>query len=383
MLANPQVQDAGQMWQSDYGEVQNLAAWRNSYILTVNPDGSYLAVEKSPGGASHYPITLTPVPGPFMAETFEAHGDATTTLPPWPTNAQIKEPTYIDEFGDTKNTYAGGHGGGGETEGWELPDDWVIHTGTCTGLSESCEDPPTTIKWAVSAYNNGRRGDVRGGKPQEEYMKCEGYCSGTWTETTEIVDMSNVPYWIWNEEPVRMPKGMRVDSTGHLTNLPIELNVTDRADAISKGVGVISTYTGTSFMGRKKWKYQSPCVYVTNAESLQYSKEDCESIDAGGGGGHIEYLKWAISELRDYAKKVGIQPFWWLEDPIFIATCGDKKDAKYNPNAYYIDNTLCSKTNGGGGNGDSEGSMSWGPIIAAGAVIGLATWGATIYGGVI
>ena len=384
MLANPQIQDAGQMWQSDYGEVQNLAAWRNSYVLTVNPDGSYLAVEKFPGGAAFLPLTLTPITGSFRAETFEAYGDATTTIPAWPEKAQILPPTYTDGYGTEQTRNPVGRGAG-ESQVWENPDDWVIITGTCTQMAQTCEDPPTEIQWAASAHETTQRGYVKGGKPQEEYMKCYR-CDGTWTETTQIVDMENVPYWIWNEEPVRMPKGWRVDSTGHLTNLPLDLNVIDRADAISKGVGVISTYDGPSFMGRKKWKYQSPCVYFTNASAYQYSQADCESMDAGGGGGHIEYLKWAISELKDYANKVGIQPVWWLEGPTFTATCGDSTDTNYNPNAYYIDNTLCSKTkNGGaggaGGNGDSEGSTSWGPIIAAGAVIGLATWGATIYGG--
>jgi len=125
MLANPQVQDAGQMWQSDYGEVQTLAAWRNSYVLTVNPDGSYLAVEKFPGGASFLPITLTPIPGPMMAETFEAHGDATLTIPTWPDKASVLPPTYIDRFGkeQTRNPV---QRGSGESQPWENPDDWVI-----------------------------------------------------------------------------------------------------------------------------------------------------------------------------------------------------------------------------------------------------------------
>ena len=380
MLMNPEVQDAGQMWQADSGEVQTLAAWRNSYVLTRRPEGNFDAVQKFPGGNQiNAPLILSPVPGPMMAETFEAHGDATTPIPTWPEKAHILPPTYTDRYGKTKTRHPVGRGGG-ESQDWENPDDWVIVTGTCTQMTQTCGDPPSEIQWAASAHETTQRFYVKGGKPQEAYLKCYD-CNGTWTETTQIVDMDDVPYWIWNEEPVRMPKGWRVDSTGHLTNLPLELNVIDRADALSKGVGVISKSGRNS---RKKWKYQSPCVYFTNANTYQYSKEDCESIDAGGGGGHIEYLKWAISELKDYANKVGIQTFWWLEDPIFTATCGDSTDANYNSNAYYIDNTLCSKNQSGGGNGGNggsdEGSTSWGPIIAAGAVIGLATWGATIYG---
>ena len=55
-------------------------------------------------------------------------------------------------------------------------------------------------------------------------MKCNS-CNGIWNETKQIVGMSQVWHWIYNEEPVRMPKGWRVDANGHITNLPIELNV--------------------------------------------------------------------------------------------------------------------------------------------------------------
>ena len=89
MLMNPEVQDAGQMWQSDSGEVQTMAAWRNSYVLTRRPDGNFDAVQKFPGGNQiNTPLILSPVPGPMMAETFEAHGDATTTIPAWPEKAR-------------------------------------------------------------------------------------------------------------------------------------------------------------------------------------------------------------------------------------------------------------------------------------------------------
>ena len=377
MLMNPEVQDAGQMWQSDYGEVKTLAAWRNSYVLTTNPDGSYLAVEKFPGGASMLPITLTPIPGPMMAETFEAHGDATLTLPTWPEKARVLPPTYIDRYGKEQTRYPVGRGSG-ESQPWENPDDWVIVTGTCTQMTQTCEDPPSEIKWTASAHESTQRAYVKGGKPQEAYLKCYE-CDGTWTENTEIVDMSQVWHWIYNEEPVRMPKGWRVDANGHLTNLPIDLNVSSKADALSKGVGVITAGSGN--IGGKKWTYELPCTYYTDANSSQFSESECNALGNSAIQGDSEYLNWAISEIKEYANKVGIQTFWWVLNPLFTATCGDKKDANYNASAYYIDNTRCSKNQSSGGNGGSdEGSTSWGPIIAAGAVIGLATWGATIYG---
>ena len=377
MLMNPEVQDAGQMWQSDYGEVKTLAAWRNSYILTRNPDGSFLAVEKFPGGAAMLPITLNPIPGPMMAETFEAHGDATLTIPTWPEKARVLPPTYTDRFGKEKTRNPVGRGSG-ESQPWENPDDWVIVTGTCTQMTQTCEDPPSEIKWTASAHESTQRFYVKGGKPQEAYLKCYE-CDGTWTETTEIVDMSQVWHWIYNEEPVRMPKGWRVDANGHLTNLPIDLNVSSKADALSKGVGVITAGSGNA--GGRKWTYDLPCTYYTNADSSQFSESECNALGNSVIQGESEYLDWAISEIKDYANKIGIQTFWWVDTPLFTATCGDSTDANYNASAYYIDNTRCSKNQNDGGNGGSDkGSTSWGPIIAAGAVIGLATWGATIYG---
>ena len=68
MLMNPEVQDAGQMWQSDSGEVQTMAAWRNSYVLTRRPDGNFDAVQKFPDGNQiNTPLILSPVPGPMMS----------------------------------------------------------------------------------------------------------------------------------------------------------------------------------------------------------------------------------------------------------------------------------------------------------------------------
>ena len=385
MLMNPEVQDAGQMWQSDSGEVQTMAAWRNSYVLTRRPDGNFDAVQKFPGGNQiNTPLILSPVPGPMMAETFEAHGDATTTIPPWPEKARIVPDRYLDEFGkyQTRNPVSRGSG---QSQDWENPDDWVIITATCTQMTQTCADPPPNlaadgyiegtkgIQWTASARESTQRFYVDGGKPQEAYMKCNA-CDGTWTERKEIVDMGGVRHWIYNEEPVRMPKGWRVDANGHITNLPVELNVSSKVDALSKGVGVINA-------GSRKWTYDLPCTYYTNADSSQFSESECNALGNSAIQGESEYLEWAISEIKDYANKVGIQTFWWVDAPLFTATCGDSTDANYNASAYYIDNTRCAKNQSGGGNGGSdEGSTSWGPIIAAGTVIGLATWAATIYG---
>ena len=378
MLMNPEGQDAGQMWQADSGEVQTLAYWRNSYVLTRRPDGNFDAVQKFPGGNQiNTPLILSPVPGPMMAETFEAHGDATTTIPAWPEKARIVPDTYIDRFGKEQTRNPVGRGSG-QSQDWENPDDWVIITGTCTQMTQTCEDPPQEIQWTASARESTQRFYVDGGKPQEAYMKCNS-CNGIWNETKQIVDMSQVWHWIYNEEPVRMPKGWRVDANGHITNLPIELNVSSKADALSKGVGVITAGSGN--VGGRKWTYDLPCTYYTNADSSQFSESECNALGNSAIQGESEYLEWAISEIKDYANKVGIQTFWWVDAPLFTATCGDSTDANYNASAYYIDNTRCAKNQSGGGNGGSdESSTSWGPIIAAGTVIGLATWAATIYG---
>ena len=378
MLMNPEVQDAGQMWQADSGEVQTLAYWRNSYVLTRRPDGNFDAVQKFPGGNQiNTPLILSPVPGPMMAETFEAHGDATTTIPAWPEKARIVPDTYIDRFGKEQTRNPVGRGSG-QSQDWENPDDWVIITGTCTQMTQTCEDPPQEIQWTASARESTQRFYVDGGKPQEAYMKCNS-CNGIWNETKQIVDMSQVWHWIYNEEPVRMPKGWRVDANGHITNLPIELNVSSKADALSKGVGVITAGSGN--VGGRKWTYDLPCTYYTNADSSQFSESECNALGNSAIQGESEYLEWAISEIKDYANKVGIQTFWWVDAPLFTATCGDSTDANYNASAYYIDNTRCAKNQSGGGNGGSdESSTSWGPIIAAGTVIGLATWAATVYG---
>lgn len=390
MLMNPEVQDAGQMWQSDAGEVQTMAAWRNSYVLTRRPDGNFDAVQKFPGGNQiNTPLILSPVPGPIMNKTFEAHGDATTTIPTWPEEARILPDKYLDEFGKYQNRNPVQRGSG-QSQDWENPDDWVIITGTCTQMTQTCADPPPNlvadgyiegtkgIQWTASARESTGRFYVDGGKPQEAYMKCNA-CDGIWNERKQIVDMERVWHWIYNEEPVRMPKGWRVDSNGHLTNLPIELNVSSKADALSKGVGVITAGSGN--VGGKKWTYDLPCTYYTNADSSQFSESECNALGNSAIQGESEYLDWAISEIKDYANKLGIQTFWWVDSPLFTATCGDSKDPNYDASAYYIDNTRCSKNQNNGGNGGSdEGSTSWGPILAAGAVIGLATWGATIYG---
>jgi len=378
MLMNPEVQDAGQMWQADSGEVQTLAYWRNSYVLTRRPDGNFDAVQKFPGGNQiNTPLILSPVPGPMMAETFEAHGDATTTIPVWPEKARILPPTYIDRYGKEQTRNPIGRGSG-QSQEWENPDDWVIITGTCTQMTQTCEDPPREIQWTASSRESTQRFYVKGGKPQEAYMKCNA-CNGIWNETKQIVDMSQVWHWIYNEEPVRMPKGWRVDANGHITNLPLELNVSSKADALSKGVGVITAGSGN--VGGKKWTYDLPCTYYTNADSSQFSESECNALGNSAIQGESEYLEWAISEIKDYANKVGIQTFWWVDAPLFTATCGDSTDANYNASAYYIDNARCSKNQTNGGNGGSdESSTSWGPIIAAGTVIGLATWAATIYG---
>ena len=68
-------------------------------------------------------------------------------------------------------------------------------------MTQTCADPPPNlaadgyiegtkgIQWTASARESTQRFYVDGGKPQEAYMKCNA-CNGIWTETKQIVDMS-------------------------------------------------------------------------------------------------------------------------------------------------------------------------------------------------
>jgi len=383
MMENPEMQDAGQMWASDYGEVQNLAAWRNSYVLTPNPDGTYRAIQKFPGGGQQLPLTLTRVPTPFGAEQFEAHGDATTNIPPWPQGSVIYGDTYTDEFGKVKTRNPVGRGGG-ESFSWENPSDWVIITGSCTQMTQSCAEPPADIQWTASANNSTQRFYVEGGDPQEAYQKCVSYggCNGTWSETTQIVSMKNVWHWIWNEVPERLPTGMRVDSNGHLTNLPFGLDVDNEEDALKNGVGVIDIESNVS----RKYAVKYPCLYYTNPEGGQYTEDQCADSEFGPytwGGKTTDYFKWAIDESKAFSRKKKIKEYWWLKSPTFTASCADKNDSNYDDTVYYWDPTLCQSykpSNGSTGNDNGNGT-STGAIVATGVAITMLTVGATIYTG--
>ena len=370
MLHNPEVLDAGQLWQSDYGETQTLDVWRDGYVLTVNPDGTYRAIMKF--GTSLPPLTLTRVPT-MAAETFEAHGDSTIKIPPWPEGAVIRSETYQDEFGNTKTRNPVQRGSGVSQE-WENPNDWTLITGVCSDMTQtpSCTPPPTA-QWATEAGNNDMRFYVDSGEPQAAYMKCNG-CDGTWTETKEIVDMEKVWHWAWAATPRTLPTGWRIDKNGHLTNLPVELEVTSRLDALEKGVSVIY---GVDW--KRHYTVYHPCVYHTNPEYNQLSERECSNIGWIGGETETEYLDWAISEAKDFANREGIKTYWWLETPTFTASCADKTDSNYNDEVNYWDPTRCADYDPE--NGESTGNIPWVPIIAAGSVIAALTWGATVYGG--
>ena len=77
----------------------------------------------------------------------------------------------IDRFGKEQTRNPVGRGSG-QSQDWENPDDWVIITGTCTQMTQTCEDPPQEIQWTASARESTQRFYVDGGKPQEAYMKC-------------------------------------------------------------------------------------------------------------------------------------------------------------------------------------------------------------------
>ena len=393
MLHNPEVRDAGQLWQSDYGETQPLDAWRNSYILTPNPDGTYHAVQSMPGGGAYIPLILTKVPsqiGTIQNATFEAHGDSTTRIPSWPEGAVIRPETYQDEFGNTQTRNPVGRGGG-ISQWWENPDDWTIITGVCQQMTQTCADAPTA-QWATIAHNNDMRFYVEGGEPQVAYQKCVRDCNGTWTETKQIVDLSEAWHWAWREVPEILPQGWRIDKNGHLTNLPVGLEVSGRTDALEKGVSVIaiaetvySNATRQRYNGRGEPIYTvfHPCVWHTNPEGGDLSKNECQNhYNMIGRETDTEYFEWAISEAKDYANAEGIKTYWWLESPTFTASCADTTDPNYNKEVHYWDPTRCINYNQENGEElDSNGNIPWVPIAAAGTVIAALTMIVTVYGG--
>ena len=387
MLHNPEVLDAGQLWQSDYGETKTLDAWRDGYVLTVNPDGTYRAIMKF--GTNIPPLTLTRVPM-MAAETFEAHGDSTSKIPPWPQGAVIRSETYQDEFGNTK-TRNPVQRGSGVSQSWENPDDWTIITGVCSQMTQTCVDTPTA-QWATAAGKTNARFYVEGGEPQAAYMKCVTDCNGTWTETTEIVDMEEVWHWAWAATPNTLPTGWRIDKSGHLTNLPFGLEVSGRKDALEKGVSVIaiaetvySNATRQRYGGRGQPIYTvfHPCVWHTNPEYGDLSKTECQNqYNMIGRETDTEYFEWAVSEAKDYANREGIKTYWWLESPTFTASCADKTDPNYNKEGHYWDPTLCADYDSANGdNGASNGNIPWVPLAAAGTAIAALTMFVTVYGG--
>ena len=200
-----------------------------------------------------------------------------------------------------------------------------------------------------------------------------------------------------NTGPHRIPAGWRVTKNGHLTNLPIDMDATNRADALSKGIGVITEFnddcpngygnssnesspcmgtiadsegnitgiSSTASHSKPKWKWIRPSA-TTDRMNTETQHE--------GANGESDYLKWAISEVTETSATP--DNYWWVESPKFTAAC-----PAITPDFMgdYWDETYCAKKVGVG-NETLEGEIPWkfiGPVVGIVAL----TMIFTVYGG--
>jgi hypothetical protein len=166
--------------------------------------------------------------------------------------------------------------------------------------------------------------------------------------------------------PHRIPYGWRVTSSGHLTNLPIDIDVSSRADALSKGIGVITEDCATGY-GQSVDEPSSCLGTVMSGGRVTAIGEGEESpqwvwirpsgrtdrmnttTQHEGKSGLSPYLKWAIDEVTKDSKiidkqtgelKAIPQKSWWVESPTFTAACSSTTpDFKGD----YWDDTYCPK----------------------------------------
>ncbi len=351
------------MWQSkESGETKPLAAWADGYVLRRNPNGSMTATTKFSNGIP--PLTLVKLAGPnqhpFAAET-DSYGR------PIPVQRQSSSDQW-----------------------WENPDDVVITTGTCKNMTQtdSCAGvEPQSFRGELSWHQMTKEW-------KDAKLACESDagCGGVWTETYELIDNSKNFWNLDNDRPEKLPRGWRVDSAGHLTNLPAELNVT-ASTALQNNVAIIRPVSkdGISMADTRKfinmeWEITLPCIYHTNAGEYQFTKEDCEAMNYATTQIYSDHLSWVIGEGKKAQQNTGDDRFyWWLESPIFTSVCSDPEDSNYSLTANYWDDTKCSSSSGSSGSGGFGGSndsgVSWGPLIAAATSIVFLTAGVTVYGG--
>ena len=262
---------------------------------------------------------------------------------------------------------------------WEHPDDSLITTGTCQNMTQS----DACTKWQQAGVDltqsQSFTGDLSWANQPADYKEaktaCEGGCSGDWTVTREVIDNSNALWNLLTDKPHRLPRGWRVDSEGHLTNLPKGLDVT-ASTALERGVAIIRP-------DAMQWNITMPCIFYAEADkNYQFSESECASRGYAGSDITVEHLSWAIAEGEKSHRDFGGtgQLYWWLETPTFTASCSDPNSPGYDASAHYWDNTLCQSSQS---TTSSTSETEWGGLIAAGFAITAMTVAATVYGGKI
>ena len=191
-----------------------------------------------------------------------------------------------------------------------------------------------------------------------------------------------------NTGPHRIPYGWRVTSSGHLTNLPIDIDVSNRADALSKGIGVITEDCTTGY--GQSVSEPSSCLgtVMNNGRVIRLGDEgeipQWVWIRPSGRSGLRPYLKWAIDEVTKDSTTIDKETgelkaiprkSWWVESPTFTAACSSTTpDFKGD----YWDDTYCSKKKVN--DDEIEDGIPWklvGPIVGIVAL----TMMFTVYGG--
>lgn len=172
--------------------------------------------------------------------------------------------------------------------------------------------------------------------------------------------------------PLHLPTGWRVTPSGHLTNLPADLDVSDRTDALKNGVGVITEaglqyntkgileevdYDSTKIDGpiinpvaynaivkyshpQPSFKSYMPCVWteLNNMDNIDevFTEEDCRDDDYIAWSWHRTLapatLQDNIDKLMDrnsFSLRNLNKQYWWVEAPLFRGGCPDENYEEY------------------------------------------------------
>jgi len=192
------------------------------------------------------------------------------------------------------------------------------------------------------------------------------------------------------ENPAPIPSGWRVTSSGHLTNLPVDLDVSDKTDALKNGVYVVSptavnyqyenghwtTKEFTTpildsavktnptpynvvheFRGSPQhlWSISYPCRFK-EIEDTQLAKDynilteqDCANMDYtlmtySPSNTTFGTLRAVIDKAKGENKLNKF--YWWVESPLFSAACPETVTPANAAGKYdYWDKTQCKKSN--------------------------------------